>query len=236
MDDRRVLRARSCALRTVSSAGKHRRIQIREEGRMQPPDYAGHVFFFHDERQVNLRGTLRDHTDLQVGKLTKHPRRDAGRVAQTFANETYDRLATLVFYVRKFGQIRGQSRDRLVRVYCQRYADFGGGDYIHGDFVAVKGLEDRFQKSMRQEHAGRCDVHDGDAFFRGDGFEDVLTVRGPGRDFRSLTGRIARVEDKHGNVLLDGGQHGGGMQNFRAEISKFRRFIKADHADAMSIG
>src|SRR5579864_4795054 len=88
---------------------------------------------------------------------------------------------------------------------------------------------------MGQQHARRGDVHNGDAFFGCNGLENVLAVWRPRRDLGSLAGSIPRIQNVHGNILLDGREHSGRVQHLRAEVGQFRRLIEADHANPVRI-
>ena len=57
-----------------------------------------------------------------------------------------------------------------------------------------------------------------------------------GNDFRSRRFRAARVENPHRNIFFLGGQHRGGMQDLRAEISQFGGFVEGNGAHRMRIG
>src|SRR5581483_10714214 len=73
------------------------------------------------------------------------------------------------------------------------------------------------------------------SFLGGNGFEEIFTVRRPGSDSRTLARWIARIQNKNWNILLDRGQDGGWMQDFRSEISKFGGFIEANDFDSASV-
>ena len=105
---------------------------------MQPLHYVGdHVLFYH-KRQIDLGSSLRNHADFDVGQFTEDARRDAGSVAQILADQADDGLASLIFYVRQFGQVRGQRRNRFVRVHGERNAYFRSGDHVHGHPMPVE--------------------------------------------------------------------------------------------------
>ena len=61
-------------------------------------------------------------------------------------------------------------------------------------------------------------------------------MRGERGDARALAGGVAAVEHQHGNVLFDGGQDGGRMQNLGAEVGQLGGLFKADDLDAQGIG
>src|ERR1035438_71658 len=194
------------------------------------------VVFFGHERQVDFRGALGDHANLFVGELAENQGCNSGRVAQILADQADDGFAALVFYVGQFGEVGGQGRDCLIGVDRERNADFGGRDYVDGNFMAIESLEDRAQKSMGQKHAGSGHVDDGDAFLGGDGFEDVLALRGAGSDARAFAGGVARVQHVDGNIFLDGGQHRRGVQDFRAEVGEFGGLVEADDFNPARLG
>src|ERR1017187_3407931 len=203
-------------------------VQFREKCFVQALDYVGDFVFFDHERQVDFRGALGDHANLFVGELAENQGCNSGRVAQILADQADDGFAALVFYVGQFGEVGGQGRDCLIGVDRERNADFGGRDYVDGNFMAIESLEDRAQKSMGQKHAGSGHVDDGDAFLGGDGFEDVLALRGAGSDARAFAGGVARVQHVDGNIFLDGGQHRRGGQDFRAGVGEFGGLVEAD--------
>ena len=89
---------------------------------------------------------------------------------------------------------------------------------------------------MRQQHAGRGDVDNGDPFFGCDGLEEIFAVRGSGRDARTLAARIARVQYIDRNVLLHRGQHRSRMQHLRPEVGQLGGLIEADDLDPPGIG
>ena len=64
----------------------------------------------------------------------------------------------------------------------------------------------------------------------------LLRVRRAGDDLGALVRGIARVENVDRNVLLDGRQHGGGVQDLGAEVGEFGGFFEADDLDAVGIG
>ena len=102
--------------------------------------------------------------------------------------------------------------------------------------MAVEGVEDGSQKSMRQQHARRGDVDDGDAFFGRDGFEEIFAMRSAGGDSRSFASWIARVQNINRNIFLDRRQDGRGMQNFGAEVCQLGSFVEADDFDPAGVG
>ena len=55
-------------------------------------------------------------------------------------------------------------------------------------------------------------------------------------DARAFAGGVAAVEYQHGDVLFDGRQNGGRMQNFCAEVGQLGGFFKADDLDAQGVG
>src|ERR1035441_6077149 len=211
-------------------------VQFREKCFVQALDYVGDFVFFDHERQVDFRGALGDHANLFVGELAENQGCNSGRVAQILADQADDGFAALVFYVGQFGEVGGQGRDCLIGVDRERNADFGGRDYVDGNFMAIESLEDRAQKSMGQKHAGSGHVDDGDAFLGGDGFEDVLALRGAGSDARAFAGGVARVQHVDGNIFLDGGQHRRGVQDFRAEVGEFGGLVEADDFNPARLG
>ena len=55
-------------------------------------------------------------------------------------------------------------------------------------------------------------------------------------DARALAGGVAAVEHEDGDVLLDGRQDGGRVQDLCAEVGQFGGLFKADGLDAVGVG
>src|SRR5271157_2869719 len=234
--DLRVISAFSALNAVDSVLREYLRVQVREKCFVQAPDHFGHFVLFDHERQINFGRALRDHADFLVRKLAEYQRRHSRLVPQVLAHQADDGLAAFVFYVGEFGEIGGQGGNGLIRIDRHRNAHFGSRNHIHGDFVAVEGLENRAQESVGQQHAGRGHVHDGDALLDGDGFEDVFALGSTGGDARAFARRIARVQNIDWNVFLDGGQHGRGMEDFRSKVCEFGRLVEADDLNAAGVG
>ncbi len=55
-------------------------------------------------------------------------------------------------------------------------------------------------------------------------------------DARAFAGGVAAVEHVDGDVLFDGGQNGGRVQDLGAEVGELGGFFKADDLDAQGVG
>src|SRR6266404_5349458 len=210
-------------------------VEVGEESFVQALDDCGNLVFINHKRQVDFRSSLGDHADLDIGKLAENVASDAGYFAQIFSHQTYDGFPTLVLHISKAGEVGGESRNGFIRINSQRDTDFRRRDDIHGNAMAIEGVKNGFQEAVRQQHAWRCYVNNGDALLRRDGFEKVLTMGSAGGDARAFAGGVARVQDVNRNVLLDCRKHGGWVQNFGAEISKLSGFIKTNDLDAAGV-
>src|SRR5580698_7071054 len=199
-------------------------VEVAEEGFVQALDYFGDFVFFDDEGEVDFGCALGDHADFFVGEFAEDQSGDAGGVAQVFSDQADDGFAAFVFYVGEFGEIGRERRDSLIGVDGERDADFGGGDDIDGDFVAVEGFEDGAQKSVGEEHARRGYIDDSDALFGGDRLENVFALRGARGDAGAFAGGIAGIEDVDRDVFLDGWKHRGRVQNFCTKVGEFGSF------------
>src|ERR1041384_6460765 len=98
-----------------------------------------------------------------------------------------------------------------------------------------KNLKDAFEKTMRHEHARSHYVNDGNPLLGGNGLKDIFALGRGSRDARAFTFRIARVENQHRNIFLNGWQQRSRMQDLRAEIGKLRCFLKAYILDASRV-
>src|SRR6266496_2642022 len=99
------------------------RIQLRKKPLVQALNHPRHLLFINHKGQIDLRGALRNHANLHVGKLAKYVGCDSRDFTQIFAYQTHDCLPTLILDVCKPCQICCQGRDRLVRIHRQRNAD-----------------------------------------------------------------------------------------------------------------
>src|SRR5262249_43435488 len=115
-------------------------------------------------------------------------------------------------------------------------ADFGCRDDVYVDLVLIENVEDRFQIPVHQQSARRGYVYDSNFFLQRDSFEDIGTAGGAGRDPGAFAGWILRIQNVNRNVLLNGGQHRGRMQDLGAEVGEFGSFVEADHLDAAGVG
>ena len=61
-------------------------------------------------------------------------------------------------------------------------------------------------------------------------------VSGGGADDGAAFGGLVGVEDGHGNVMLDGGQQGGRMQDLGSEAGQLGGLMEADFGDALGLG
>ena len=133
-------------------------------------------------------------------------------------------------------EVGGDGGQLVVGVDGERDGDFAGGNHVDRALVLVEDGEDLLQVAVGHEHAAGHDVDDAELLFDGDGLEGALAVRRERDDARAFAGGVAAVEHEHGNVLFDGGQDGGRVQNLGAEVGQFGCFFKADDLDAQRIG
>src|ERR1035437_6602555 len=215
---------------------KHFWIGFRSECVVQTLDHLSCIPFFDHEGEIDFGSALRNHANLHVFKNAEDLGGDPGGVAQILAHQADDRLPPFVLYVREFRQIGGQRRDGFVGLGRDRDADFGGGHHVHRDLVPIEGLKDGFQISAHQQTARRGYFGQRDFFLERDGLENIRAARSSRRDLGAFAGRVQRVQNIDGNVLLNRGQHGCGMEDLGSEVGEFGGFVKADDLDASGLG
>ena len=91
---------------------------------MQPLDYVGNLIFVDHEREINLRGSLRNHANFLIRQFSENQSSHARLFPQALANQTDNRLPALILHIRQLGEIRRQSGDRLIGIHRQRHAHF----------------------------------------------------------------------------------------------------------------
>ena len=141
-----------------------------------------------------------------------------------------------VFHVGQLAQVGGDGGQLVVRVHGERDGDLAGRNHIDGALVLVEDGEDLLHIAVGHQHAAGHHVDDAELLFDGDGLEGALAMRRERGDARALAGGVAAVEHQHGNVLFDGRQNGGRMQNLGAEVGQLGRLFKADDLDAQGVG
>src|SRR5258706_5383460 len=92
--------------------------------------------------------------------------------------------------------------------------------------MLIEYLKNGLQITMHKQAPRRGHVHDRDLLLEGDGFENVGATRSARCDLRSFARGILRIQNVHRNVLLNGGQHGGWMEDLLAEISELGSLVK----------
>ena len=212
---------------------KDRRIEIGEKLRVQSLNGGGEIGARDHESKIQRRRALRQHADIDAAERVEHARRNARSVADVFTHNADD---SLILVHRNFGELAQFRDDRfhaLGLIDGQRDADFGRGHHVHRSLIAVENLEDAPHETMRHEHARGSDVQHHHFAFAGDGLHNILARNCRGLDARAFHLRPARIQNHDRNIAVDGGHHGGRMQNLRAEIGQLGGFGERDHFHAM---
>src|SRR6266536_536083 len=112
---------------TINNAAfEYRRIQLAEEGSVQPFDGFCQVRFRHHDAQVQQRGALRDHAHIDVAQRMEDSGGHSRSIADILAYQAYDRVVLFDVDLRELAQF-GADGVQVARVVDgQRDADFRG--------------------------------------------------------------------------------------------------------------
>src|ERR1035437_3803225 len=207
-----------------------------EELLVQRRDRAHEIAFGHHEADIEQRRSLADHADVDAIERIENPARHARRVPDVLAHQADNDAIVLHRGFGKLAQVAQDELDVAGVVDGQRDADFAGGHHIDGGFVAVENLEDAVQEAVGHQHARGVYVDGGDLALAGDRFYGVFAMHRFGGDARSGHVGTARIQNHHGDVLLNRRDHGGGVQHLGAEVGQFGGFGKGNGFDAMAAG
>ena len=111
------------------------------------------VLFVNEKAEVDIRGAVRNHQDIDIGNSAERAASHAGGVFEVAANQADQRCLGANLNVAKLPQIldnRVQGRDVIQR---QRNGDFRCCHHIDRCVVAVEHFEQRAQESMRHPHS-----------------------------------------------------------------------------------
>src|SRR5579863_6678079 len=212
------------------------RIQFAEELLMQRGDSGAEIGRGDDEAEIERGRALADHADVDLLEGAEDAGAYAGGAFDIFAHQTDDGLVALDGDLGELFEIGDDVVETRIVFDGERHADLGRRDHVDGGFVAVEDLENAAEKAVGHEHARGADIHDGDVFFAGDGFDDVGAGDRLGGDAGAGDLRTAGVEDENGDVFFHGGEHGGRVENFGAEVGELGGFGEGDALDAMAAG
>src|SRR4051812_38125607 len=131
-----------------------------EEGSVESADGLLDVPLLDDEGQVDGGRALRDEQDVDILYRREDAARDAGRRAQSLADDA-DNCALLLELDRAYPFEVGDYFGERVRLFeRERDRNLRRCDDVHGRAVSLEDLEDCAQEAVRAEHARRSDVND----------------------------------------------------------------------------
>ena len=114
--------------------------------------------------------------------------------------------------------------EALQMIDGERNADFRSRHHVDRGPVPVEDFENPPQESVRHQHSGGVNVDQRDFPLAGNGFHHVRAMNGFGDDTGPGGVGFSGVQDEHGDVALDGGNHRGRVQHFSPKVGKLRGF------------
>jgi hypothetical protein len=155
---------------------------------MQLAHRLGHISFFDDKADVNFRRALRNHAHVnaRVGNRSEHIRSDTRFAMNIFADQANDGLLIFAGHVGNLLKLTQQGLRKASGLNRKRQADFRDCHQVHRTAVAIKGLENRFEKVMNHQSSRRDYVHQTDAALRRNRAKDLASARRVSRNPRPL--------------------------------------------------